>query len=370
MGNIVISLNVARRDGGDHSRKSARMPGQATLETYRHIFDNVNDAIFVHDLKGRFLDVNQIACQRLGYTREELLQMSVQQIDAPEFAPNFAKSIPTLVEKKSVVAETCHVAKDGRKIPSEVSARFIDYQGQQAVLSVVRDISDRKLAEAKISELQDQLRDMAIRAERERLGRELHDGIGQVLGFIGLKAATIGELVRQHQDKAVESAAAELAQVAQTAYADVREEILGLRESPTPGGSLESTLREYLRRYQRDWNIAVELVVGNDVTARYTPAAEIQLLRIIQEALTNVRQHAQTQAAAVKFEKQGEHTVVIIQDSGAGFNPTKSKPDHFGLQTMRERAESFGGRLEIASAPGAGTSIIVHLPPEAQRSAE
>ena len=86
----------------------------------------------------------------------------------------------------------------GRRIPSEVSARFIVYQGRQAVLSVVRDITERKRAEAQITELQEQVASLAIRAERERLGHELHDGIGQVLGFIGMKAAALGDLLRAH----------------------------------------------------------------------------------------------------------------------------------------------------------------------------
>ena len=91
-------------------------------------------------------------------------------------------------------------------------------------------------------------------------------------------------------------------------------------------------------------------------------------MRIIQEALTNVRQHAQARSAAVRFERRGREVAVIVQDHGIGFDPAQSRPERFGLQTMRERAQAFDGRLEVTSAAGAGTIICVRVPPQALRS--
>ena len=338
-------------------------------ETYRYIFDHVNDAIFIHDLAGHFLDVNQIACERLGYTREELLQTGVQQIDAPEFAENFAQSMQNFLEKKSVVAESAHVRKDGTRIPVEIGAQFIEYDGQAAVLSVARDLTERRRAEQKINELQEQVQNMAIRVERDRLGRELHDGLGQVLGFISLKAAAMATLIQRGQIAQAEQAANELSQVAQNAYADVREAILGLRATVSASVGLESTLREYLHRYQRDWNITTELRIETDAPTRFAPSTEIQLLRIIQEALTNVRQHAQAHHVVVQFEKESDGVRILIQDDGCGFDPSQPRHEHFGLQTMRERAESFGGKLRIDSVPGRGTQLTIDAPTQSERSA-
>ena len=341
------------------------------IEIYRYIFDNVNDAIFIHDLAGNFLDVNQVACQRLGYAREELLQMSVLMIDAPEFAARFPEIMQSFQQQGSLIAETSHICKDGRQIPTEVSARLIKYRGQQAVLTVARDITERKRAEAKINQLQEQIQSMAIRAERERLGRELHDGLGQVLGFIGLKVAAIVAMLQNQRIDQAQHAAAELSQIVQTAYADVREAILGLRSTVTAGVGLEPTLREYLHRYQREWNIPVDLVIAENTPACFSPSAEIQLLRIIQEALTNVRRHAHAERAWVRFETENDGVVVVtIEDHGRGFDIHQPIPDRFGLQTMRERAEAFGGQLAIESTPGAGTRIRVRLPRQAIRSAE
>jgi PAS domain S-box-containing protein len=340
------------------------MQDRSTSETlYRYIFDNINDAIFIHDFQGHFFDVNRVACERLGYSRDELVHMRVQQIDAPELAAKFDTSMATFPQRGNLIAETIHVAKDGTRIASEVSASLIEYQGQRAMLSVVRDIRERKRAEAEIHRLQEQIENMAIQAERERLGRELHDGLGQVLGFIGIKSAAISELLKQNRIAEAQHAIGELERVTQTAYADVREAILGLRSTVAPGVGLEPTLHEYLHRYQREWNIAVEMIVAPDASTHFVPTAEIQLLRIIQEALTNVRQHAHAQHVQVRVERAQDEICVTIVDDGCGFDPHQSRHEHFGLQTMRERADSFGGRLEIVSAPNQGTRVQVFLPP-------
>lgn len=339
------------------------MQDRSTSETlYRYIFDNVNDAIFIHDFQGNFFDVNRVACERLGYTHAELTHMCVQQIDAPEFATKFATSMAAFPEKGNLIAETVHVAKDGTRIASEVSASLIEYQGHRAMLSVVRDIRERKRAEAEIHRLQEQIENMAIQVERERLGRELHDGLGQVLGIIGIKSASISEWLKQNRIAEAQQAIIELNQITQTAYADVREAILGLRSTVTPGVGLEPTLREYLHRYQREWNITVNMVVAPNTATHLPPAAEIQLLRIIQEALTNVRQHAQARHVQVRFDQVQNEICVTIADDGVGFDPQQPRHEHFGLHTMRERADSFGGRLEIASAPNAGTRVQISLP--------
>jgi len=97
----------------------------------------------------------------------------------------------------------------------------------------------------------------------------------------------------------------------------------------------------------------------------FAPAAEIQLLRIIQEALTNIRKHSQASRAWVRFEADdGEQAVITVEDDGRGFDPSRvgqEGREHFGLQTMRERVESVGGTLHISTQPGQGVRVIVQL---------
>ncbi len=128
------------------------------ITSYDHVFDNVNDAIFIHDLAGHLLQVNQIACERLGYARAELLQMRVQQLDTPERAAYFEQAVRIIEREGSMLLESCHRRKDGTCIPVEINARRIQYRDQPAILSVARDIGERKRAEKALRQAEEKYR--------------------------------------------------------------------------------------------------------------------------------------------------------------------------------------------------------------------
>ena len=122
-------------------------------ERYHMLFDNVSDAIFVHEVSpvdfspGHFIEVNDAACQYLGYSREELLQMSVPQIDAPETLTHVPAIIKRLFTECRVTWEGIHIHKDGHRIPVEISNQLFDLEGKPMILAAVRDITERKKAE-------------------------------------------------------------------------------------------------------------------------------------------------------------------------------------------------------------------------------
>jgi PAS domain S-box-containing protein len=107
------------------------------------IFNSTNDAVCIVDLQGQFIEVNQVMCDRLGYRREELLKMTVRDITAPVFAAGVPHRIGEILRDGQAVFETAHTWRDGTVIPVEVSGRAIDYEGKRAILSVVRDITER-----------------------------------------------------------------------------------------------------------------------------------------------------------------------------------------------------------------------------------
>jgi PAS domain S-box-containing protein/putative nucleotidyltransferase with HDIG domain len=121
----------------------------------RTIFDSASDAMFIHDLDGNFLEVNQTACHRLGYSKEEFLNMSVMHIDTSEYATLVTDRIEELRKTGPRFFETAHVTKQGEIIPIELSSRVIEYQAKPAVLSIARDISERKHTEAALRESED-----------------------------------------------------------------------------------------------------------------------------------------------------------------------------------------------------------------------
>ena len=117
---------------------------------YRTLFDSASDAIFIHDMGRSFLEVNQVACERLGYCRDELLRMTLKDIQGPEHVQFLATRLSELLKAGHAIYETVHVRRDGTLIPIELSSRIIEYKGKPAVLSIARDITERKLAEQKL----------------------------------------------------------------------------------------------------------------------------------------------------------------------------------------------------------------------------
>jgi len=126
-------------------RKKVEEELKRVEEKFRTIFDHTSDAIFIHDLEGHFLEVNKTTCECLGYSREELLQMTLMDIDAPEYAKLVPEKIEELKRRGHLIFEATHVTKDGRVIPIELSVRIIEFEGKPAVLGIAKDITERKM---------------------------------------------------------------------------------------------------------------------------------------------------------------------------------------------------------------------------------
>jgi len=232
---------------------------------------------------------------------------------------------------------------------------------EKTLLGALADMAAIAVRTARLHETEEQ---MTILSERDRIARELHDSLAQVLGQIhlqlrGLEARTDGA--------AISGDLAELADVADEAFRDVRETILGLRESIPSDGGLEAALRAYLAKYERQTGIAAHLDCDGLAGRALSPKAEVQLLRVVQEALTNVRKHAGATLVRVELKERDGTPVLSVIDDGTGFDPTSVGPalmSGFGLRSMRERVELLGGTLDVQTAPGDGTRIVARLQPE------
>jgi signal transduction histidine kinase len=217
-------------------------------------------------------------------------------------------------------------------------------------------------------------RRLAILEERDRIGREMHDGLAQVLGFVNTKAQAVREYLRTEQPAAAARHLEELIVAAREAYADAREAIAGLRVEGAAERPLAELLAEQIERFQRQSGLAAELKLAPEWTDAYLSAtARVQLLRIVQEALTNTRKHAAAQHVTLSLTVENEQVHLCIADDGRGFHLSRLlSPDfsRFGLRTMRERAQAVGGVFRIESLPGQGTRLSVHVPLHAAGEAE
>jgi signal transduction histidine kinase len=205
----------------------------------------------------------------------------------------------------------------------------------------------------------------AIIAERQRLARELHDGPVQSLWFLGAEIRRLRALPADASDELSAGL-----QALQTTWALVYDELrqaTGDLHQPLPAdNALILVLERSLAGLERKGGMETELFT--DVDPRYAAldrTTQAQLIRICQAALVNVQRHSRARRVRVDLRVNGDGTHVQIEDDGVGFQPgqvPERQTEHYGLAMMRERAESLGGRVEVASAPAQGTSLRVWVP--------
>lgn len=226
-------------------------------------------------------------------------------------------------------------------------------------------------------------RRVATLEERERLAREIHDGVAQVIATLLVRVDTIEGLVTRGR---VVEAAAELRDLRASgdlANVEVREAIAGLRANPSPGAAgLVEALRRYVEEFGARTGVDATFHVEDNsgawsASSELPPGHELHLMRVAIEALTNVRKHAHARSVRVKLEAPGARGgrlemsgwTLVVADDGVGFDARSSGGDgpvtgrrQFGLAMVRERVEALGGRCDIRSDPTGGTRVTVVVP--------
>lgn len=226
-------------------------------------------------------------------------------------------------------------------------------------------LADQLVISIKHGLMMSQLQSLSVIDERDRIAREMHDGLAQILGYLNLQVQSLDAFLAQGKLEKVHAKLDQMRDAVQVAHADVRENILSLRTTLDYEKGLLSGMAEYLDEFGLQTHIATEFVAGFDGETDLPSLAEVQLVCVLREALTNVRKHAQASRVTVTVSRMGPLDapciVLSVCDDGVGFTQVEQRR-HFGLQTMRERAESVGGELLIRSAHGHGTQIECRIP--------
>jgi signal transduction histidine kinase len=215
-----------------------------------------------------------------------------------------------------------------------------------------------------------ELRWQAIIEERERIAREIHDGVAQLMGYVNTKTAAVRLLIEKQELTQAEEQLKQLSDASSEAFLEVRSDILGLRNSTMKAGELYTTLKEFTDKFSELSGLTIDLHLPNgNCEYNFPPESELHLLRITQEALTNVYKHAKCDRSWVQLDCDSRQLKLTVSDDGIGFDPDSPPADrkpHFGLATMRERAEAMGAVFKVESQTGFGTQISVCLPLEEQ----
>jgi two-component system, NarL family, nitrate/nitrite sensor histidine kinase NarX len=197
--------------------------------------------------------------------------------------------------------------------------------------------------------------------ERSRLAREIHDGLAQTLGFLKLQTSQMQNYLHLKDWERLAESIRISHKILEEAYLDARQAIDGLRILPAIEG-LSPWLEQTVIEFQENSGIQVDLIEAEDVD-HLASEVQAQLIRIVQEALSNVRKHARAKQVWVVCRIDAGDLVLEVRDDGCGFSPEDvPTSSRYGLQGMRERTELIGAEFQVISRPKQGTTVRVRLP--------
>jgi PAS domain S-box-containing protein len=386
-------------------RKRAEEALRDSEERYHQLFDNIKDAVFVHlpirdGIPGRFIEVNGVACERLGYAREELLQMSPGDIDAPDTLAAIPRVIEELRRHGHATWEGAHITRDGRRIPVEISIRVFDLRGFQVILSTARDITERKKAEEEQALLQARLNQAP---KMESVGR-LAGGVAH--DFNNMLSVILGhaEMAREEIDRS-HALFADLTEIIKAAErsADLTKQLLAFarRQTISPRTlDLNETVEGMLKMLRR--------LIGEDIDLAWLPSGTIWPVKVdpgqVDQILANLCVNARDAISGVGkvtietgtavFDREycarhpgfgpGEFVLLAVSDNGCGmdkealgkifepFYTTKGVGEGtgLGLATVYGIIRQNNGFINVYSEPGQGTTFKLYIPRAVEQKKE
>jgi PAS domain S-box-containing protein len=327
-----------------------------------HIIRTAIDGFWMVDRRGRIIEANEAYSRMMGYTREQLRSMSICELEIHEPTPDLVAShIRHIIKTGGDRFETQHRHQDGRAIDVEVSATSVKLR-KHYIFAFIRDITERKRAESERRQLSQRIIE-AQEAERHRVARELHDGVNQLLAAARMRLQRVEEIIAS-TSPASREILSRCGKLLRQALEENRRIAHNLRPAELDHLGFLEACRDLCRQFQSRTGLVVKCSLPRE-RPPLNPAAELNLFRIVQEALTNVEQHARARSVRVSICLGQAALTLRIADDGRGFNPaTGAKPNRrgIGLLNLRERTASLAGTCEILSAPGQGTRIRVRVP--------
>jgi len=329
---------------------------------FRRFVDNAGDPFFLRDDQGKILDMNRCACDSLGYSADELLSMNIGECFVPDNREQYEGCSTLPAERYPITYEGVLRRKDGSTFPVEVRLALLPVGDKRLLISVARDVTERKLAEEKLRKEQRLLREVLDLHERDRklIAYEIHDGLAQQLTGSLYKLQSIDHL-RQRDPDAAEDMFEESIRLLREALAETRRLISGLRPPILDESGVVDAIDYLISEQRLSGGPEIEFVHPPDF-GRLAAPLEGAIFRIVQECLTNACRYSQSERVRVELARSNDRVRVEVRDWGIGFDPVVLESVHMGLRGIRERAQLLDGVAVIDSSPGQGACIQIDLP--------
>ncbi|MFC1912278.1 PAS domain S-box protein [Chloroflexota bacterium] len=333
---------------------------------FRELFEKAHDAIWVHDFDGKILTANRQCSRLFGYEGEDINGEDVSRFLTHQGLKLASEVKHALLagEEISQPYEQIIMKKDGTEAITMLTTSLLDYEGVPAFQNIARDVTRERQLQENLRTYVDQIT-RAHEEERKRIARDLHDDTIQALVVLSqrienLVSSELGLVGTMAQLEDIQKEVDEL-------QSGIRRFIQDLRPPTLEYLGLLPAVRELVSQLRQQADVNAELIVTG-TEKHFTPEDELLIYRIVQEALQNIRKHAEAKKVEATIDFGKNKTTIAVSDDGTGFDveadPGFVQAGKIGLAGMQERVRLLDANLAIHSKPGQGTKVILEIPRE------
>ena len=364
--NLVLSLV---RDISD--RKESELHLAKSERQFRSLFDNTSDAMFVCYLNygktlGSFVEANEKACQTLGCSMNDLLQLNPLQVFFENREDEILKFIDQLNTDKSIIFNAFLTGKTTDRIPAEINSRLFDYNERPAILFISRDIAERRDFEEKLKQRTNQLRNLASKLqsireeERKMISREIHDELGQMLTVLKIQISLLSNKITDND--IIKAKFKSVEKLIDNSIESVQKISSKLRPGLLDELGLIPAIEWQTQDFMDNTGIDCEYILPKEEII-LDQEKSTALFRIFQESIFNTARHANASKIYINLQEINNDLVLEVIDNGKGITQNQlSDPKSLGLLGMKERALILGGSVEIKSSMNNGTIVKAVIP--------
>ncbi len=349
----------------DRRRRAAEMTAQRERELANSLIDNMPGTVALYDSQHRILRWNRNLETLTGLDGESIQQMQAWRVIYPDDHERFLAYMARVLQEGSSSIQISMLSRDGEKKPYYISGRRIEYEGEPCILGIGIDLSDQVKAQQELLQTTEQLHLLSrhlleVREqERKRIGREIHDELGQQLTAIKLDISWIERHIGA--DDPLQKKMLEVIGMLNSSNQAIRRILHELRPSLLDDYGLEEALQALNTQFSAQTGVPVKFSLTGRPDLLPEPVTTC-IYRVYQEALTNITRHAQATRVITRVEIGNNILIFRVKDDGAGFLTDQvNRKTSFGIVGMRERVAAVNGYFSIHSEPGQGTDIFVRI---------
>ncbi|MCD4773344.1 MAG: Cache 3/Cache 2 fusion domain-containing protein, partial [Bacteroidales bacterium] len=344
----------------EHSKKQLSSTKAALMQSEKYfqtLFNNSSDEIYVSDFRDNFLEVNDVACDTLKYSKTEFLKMGFRDIKTKKYRDISYKNLETIKKLGKYTYESEHITKDGKVIPIEMKSKIIDYKNGKAILTIARDITERK-------EIEERILITGIETEqkeRKRFAADLHDDLAPILSTIKLYS----DLLKKHTDHESEKSKdyiKNIDELVDLSIASTKEISNNIRPNVLQDFGLAEAINDYCSYINETKSIKITVSTENyNVTKR--GIEETILYQATKELINNTLKYADAKKIRIEIKNFEDHIIFYYKDDGIGFDAKKimSGNKRLGLNNIFNKVKTLNGTCDLNSSEEEGMFLLISL---------